>query len=143
MYNSEVGSISNEACVFCPAGSYCLQGAHEPWPCWPGTFQEQQGQTKCSDCPAGTECWAPGMIAATPCPAGTYELNDQCMVTPPGTYSSASSTQPKVCQAGFFSYAGAAECEECPVGTFCEQESTTPILCPPGFFNDKAGAMSF
>lgn len=114
-----------------------------PWECPPGTYQEFEGQTKCSECPAGTECWQPGMFEAIPCPAGSFEVDGQCMVSPPGSYTSPGSTEPKFCQAGFFSYAGADMCTECPVGTFCDMGSSEPILCPGGFYNDRAGATGF
>jgi hypothetical protein len=83
------------------------------------------------------------MVSAVPCPAGSFEVDGQCMITPPGSYSSAGNTEPKFCQAGFFSYAGAASCVECPIGTFCQMNSSEPILCPAGFYNDMAGATGF
>lgn len=65
------------------------------------------------------------------------------MITPPGSYSSAGNTEPKFCQAGFFSYEGASACTECPAGTFCAMGSSEPIICPAGFWNGHAGATGF
>ena len=87
----------------CPAGHYCPdEGTAEPLQCPDGFYQENTGQTECSDkcpegyvcsgvkitfgqtdeCPAGYYCPDEGTIWQTiePCPKGTYR--DANMNTP-------------------------------------------------------------
>ncbi len=37
----------------CPTGYYCEEGSELPEGCPAGTYQDEEGQSSCKDCPAG------------------------------------------------------------------------------------------
>ena len=64
--------------ILCPAGHYCIEGAHVPmpcppgtycsgnnslpWPCKPGTYNLEAMQSSCAPCPAGFICSPSGVV---------------------------------------------------------------------------------
>lgn len=77
-YNSFVGKSSLSDCLDCPAGKYCYSSAlitptencQQGYYCPAGSDESTQ-----LACPAGYYCPS-GAADKTPCPAGTYQMNE-------------------------------------------------------------------
>ena len=95
--------------LLCPKGSFCPKGSSTYISCWAGTYQDEQGQSSCKECPKGFYCGQnqhtlegkecpvghycpPGTVSPTafPCPIGRYNplthahSLDQCIYCDPG-----------------------------------------------------------
>lgn len=53
----------------CPEGTFCKAGSVSPEPCLAGTYNPQEAQANCSDCPPGYYCTT-GSSNITDCPTG-------------------------------------------------------------------------
>jgi hypothetical protein len=179
---------SNAVNWLCAAGSYAPNiGAFEadwagcPFSCTPGTYappgtsgvcekcaagkyQDNEGQTGCTDCQPGYVC-REGAPAALPCPGGTYAEAmltsvDQCIACGPGTFCSVGSIEETPCARGTFNvnysqtvctkcpsgtfqkHEGQTECRECEPGYYCIEGAATPIPCEGGTFGNGTGLKS-
>lgn len=95
--------------VVCNPGQF--KQDEQCFPCAPGTFNPNVGQTSCTPCPTGQSQPLPGQIS--------------CAVCPPGTFANA---------------AGSAACSPCPAGTAQPNSGSTSCpACPQGS-NTPAGS---
>lgn len=102
-------------CAACPPGTYSdYTGVDSCTMCLPTTYQDASGGTACKDCIPGTIS-GDGMDFCNPCPANTYEKENDCASCPSGKYS----TEP-----------GAAECVSCPPNTWSDATSIGCKQCP-------------
>lgn len=89
-YNSLQNRTLLSQCVYCPAGSYCLQGSVNYTQCAPGTYNSLIKATAVSACLSS--------------PAGSFSLSDASIFTN--------------CSAGTFgALPGATACSNCSTGT--------------------------
>lgn len=156
MGSTTVGSI-------CPKGYKCSGSSGAPEPCIPGTFQDKEGQTNCTQCPigyycvnsttinpiecqAGRVCDRRGLISpSTLCPYGWIctgnvgSINEQI---PPITKTDLEEIQirekypfilPIMCNKGYYCSI-ATERKETIMG-----DLTTPQPCNSGDYNDEEG----
>jgi len=168
-YSSELG---RSACLTCPAGFYCINNAQTPTDCPqghfcpsgtgttipscpPGTFTDQFGLDKlseCALCPGGKYCLGGGAspdgncIAGIYCksgaklPNGTVYTGGEFGACPTGKYCPEGSTVPKSCPRGTFnSVSGSGNldnCTQCTGGKYCEQSGLSAVTgdCDEGFF---------
>lgn len=97
-----------------PPGYFSIEGASQPAPCTPGTYQTYPGEASCLECPAGQYCDAFGATGYTLCPFGSY-----CI-------------------------AGTSYPEKCPAGTYGKRKGLNSTLyctkCESGFYCDDVGA---
>lgn len=180
-----IGSYSDKnasSCQICLKGHYCgsnstsllsmstggiawANAGHPSGVCFNGTYCPA-GMTRAPDllrnaCPPGYYCPA-GTPNPVPCPAGTYngqsgqDVLSDCVVTPGGFYSIASSVKPLgLCSPGYYCPSGSSsptqvacpartynpevggatiqDCSMCVAGGYCPKGSAEPIVCPRGF----------
>ncbi|XP_062816991.1 zonadhesin isoform X2 [Anolis carolinensis] len=131
-WSSKTGLAAEEECDLCPAGWFCMTGAHTPsGRCSAGYF-----------CPEGTQT-----STQFPCPAGTYSTRlgngrrEDCMACPGGAYCPEGTAKPAFCPLGtYYSEQGAKstqDCLLCPGGYHCPNMGTiTPHACGTGKFSD-------
>ena len=129
-YNGATGQSLLTACIECPAGSYCMEGAVAPVPCEEGFF-----------CEAGT-----GIDTQYPCAAGTYSNNTgltapgDCVTCPLGHYCPDASNSPIPCRSGTYNptvNVGFADgCLPCEAGRVCDGSglSASNRDCCKGFY---------
>lgn len=105
-----------DACLSCPAGSYCLTPFEDPVQCPPGHYS-LGGQTNCTLCAAGEECPDQSQGPAL-CLEGEYSFsgNYTCTLCPAGYRCPSTSQAPLPCAAGQYSSAGATNCSVCQPG---------------------------
>ena len=77
----------------CPTAHYCPGQIDRPLACLPGTYNNERGQSKCKDCPAGHFCpTKTENFVKNTCPEGYYCLNNTRFARqypcPEGTYNS-------------------------------------------------------
>ncbi len=111
----------------CPMGHFCPTGTSSPLGCPPGTYNNQTGQSNCTECPASYYC--PGNTStywSFPCPTGHY--------CPPGTEY----MDQYPCPLGYYRNNSQGmsvdDCYPCPGGYYCGSEGLEyPTgLCNPG-----------
>lgn len=94
-YNPSTGSVSLEACIPCPKGSFCPLGSSSPEACPKGKYSETTGAASCTSCPAGTynaQTGQTGRSDCIACPIGTYNAStgatsaSACATCPAGKY---------------------------------------------------------
>ena len=120
----------------CPTGHYCPIGTDYPVPCPAGSYQNDENQWECKDCPPGYFCpsntsdYQPNICPSGyyclvnttdqydyPCPPGTFNnLTQQtdlsaCVPCTPGTYcqGSGNSVPTGNCSAGYYCTNGSYE----------------------------------
>eukprot|EP00116_Pleurobrachia_bachei_P018476 sb/3478738/ len=72
-YGDETGSTSEDACMLCPAGSYCPERSQEPILCPAGYYSTEAGADSldiCRTCPSGYYCPNEGIVVPIECPDG-------------------------------------------------------------------------
>ena len=137
-YGPLQGASSLSDCLDCDMGKYCdATGMSAPnaIQCLAGYFCPQ-GQTASNSqstlCPKGHKC-PTGSVAATPCPAGTYQPLTGQIDCPP-------------CQAGYYcDGSDGTQQTECPRGYYCEASTlvANQYPCPAGtYFDDLKGTNS-
>ena len=161
----EPGTFINEtldACVGCPArswcaggatqprpcsrGGFCLTNSSQPTPCEAGRYQGDAGATACKVCPFFAWC-AAGSSAPTPCSSGTVgdaeglKTQEDCLRCKPGHWCSAG--KQINCSSGTYNELTGADdqsfCKPCPPNAFTQGASHTSVtdcLCDPGFFSN-------
>ncbi|XP_055369802.1 uncharacterized protein si:ch211-286b4.4 [Betta splendens] len=146
---------SEETCIVCPVGYYCVGG--EVTPCPEGTYGPKEGLQRLRDC--------------TVCPAGFYCLEGSSrrptsqFLCPQGYYCEAGTATPhgSPCPAGTageqLGQTSRAACKRCREGRFCPAGSSGPglpcargrycpagtleeVICPRGTFTPHQGAIS-
>ena len=73
-------------CSTCPKGFKCpTKGLMAPQPCALGTYQNNEGQSTCIDCPAGMYCNDTRTVSVS-CPSGMYSESGSsiCIECPAG-----------------------------------------------------------
>eukprot|EP00045_Choanoeca_perplexa_P006861 m.59743 g.59743 ORF g.59743 m.59743 type:complete len:2336 (-) comp13823_c0_seq5:1666-8673(-) len=143
----------------CDGGFTCFAGYFRPngnthgacSTCWPGTYQDREGQPSCKVCPAGKYSDRKASSCRS-CPAGKYQPSTEqstCLNAGAGYYvaSQGSSTR-TACPAGWFS-TGATEivCRRCWMapfpGTYQPQTGQSRCLaCASGKHATRIGATS-
>ncbi|GKT33096.1 uncharacterized protein LOC105348209 isoform X2, partial [Aduncisulcus paluster] len=141
----------------CPVGHFCEGGTAVPSACPPGTYNPSTGMKLLSDClpcPESYYCPDSGMEDPTAdgdtykCAAGYYcdggAIREDQTVVPVGYYSTLGSSEPIMCEAGYYSNEeGLSACKECPSGFYCplrtdaatgESDMIDPIDCPAGYY---------
>jgi len=158
-YNPLASRTSSDACLACPAGSFCsVEGTSDyraylcppghycpyaktrsPSPCPSGTYVGKPGAAtleECLPCPEGFACpeataWPQPCQNGTYCPAGSGSATE-CR---PGTYCPALAREPSVSPAAFYQPQRAADFySHCPNGTYCIKGASAPTTCPAGHF---------
>ncbi|XP_071505048.1 uncharacterized protein [Diadema antillarum] len=113
----------------CPLGYHCPQGSELPLGCAEGTYQDEEGQDSCKECPAGYYCLPNATTyldticpAGYYCPAGTtYDIRNPC---PEGTFNNLTGGHNE------------SWCAPCLPGMYC-QGSGNPDptdYCDPGWY---------
>ena len=155
-----------DACLQCPAGSFCTGDSSPARECTPGSYAPRPGMALCALCPAGQyqggvgaeaceSCtlysWcSEGSSAPTPCATGTVGSlpglisADQCDACPPGFWCSAGVAI--ACGASTYSDAVNATnegtCTPCPANSRSPSGSTSIDVCTCNeAFYDKRPAM--
>ena len=140
-------------------------GAQE---CPVGSYQPNEGQSSCIDCPAGQLCDTTAMTAPGECPIGKYcpaetnSVNNEAIDCPAGTYNDITNIgeeelcipcEPgKYCNAGSTARSDAIDCDEtffCPFGSSAGNSYTETYefghedsgICPAGY-NCPAGTIA-
>ena len=141
-----------DACMPCPAGSWCAGGSTQPQPCSRGTYCPANVSVS-TDCPAGrfgeelklTDANCSGICTRghyceegsstpLPCEAGRYHdstlevllSKEDCIPCEPGFSCPAGAAQPDGCAPGSFApNASSATCDRCPAGTYQSDEQAT------------------
>ncbi|XP_033632271.1 sushi, von Willebrand factor type A, EGF and pentraxin domain-containing protein 1-like [Asterias rubens] len=163
--------LDTEECINCAVGSYLETAAHECRVCEEGTYQDEEGQDYCKNCPSGTwtagtqakdisECrtqcnpgtFSPsGLSTCKPCPIGSYQhgfKKHACIPCREGTTTSAKGTSSSrncraVCSPGKYSVTGLRPCKPCPMGMYQpEQHQTECLPCPDNKMTTDEGAIS-
>lgn len=141
--------------ALCPAGHHCSAGARSGTACETGSYQPNQGQTSCIDCPAGFFCprntsqltgreCSKGFTCAkkvrSQCGQGTYNMllgqasRTACVPCDPGHFCQSPELAPQKCDKGFFCLRSAttarpdqsASAGKCRPGYFCVQGTANP-----------------
>ena len=109
-----------------PPGTYTTEGASQPVPCAPGTYNSNTRQAECQPCLVGHFCPNQTTTSPTPCPAGHYCIQgtvspERC---PPGTFSNDTHLEAE------------SECQQCPPGYFCQSNGQTAPSgkCSAGYY---------
>ncbi|XP_062894523.1 delta-like protein 1 [Mobula hypostoma] len=146
-YYCNAGSTQPDQHI-CPAGFYCPGSTVVPIPCPTGTYSNNTGNEKESDCQlclSGQFCEGQGNVAPDgPCLAGFYcppgqrSASPTSFLCPSGHYCPSGTSIPLACQGGTYqAQEGQEICESCPAGFFCEFSNGSggkvPELCPMGF----------
>ncbi|XP_014671305.1 PREDICTED: sushi, von Willebrand factor type A, EGF and pentraxin domain-containing protein 1-like [Priapulus caudatus] len=123
--------LHNNTCFNCPKGTYYNPEYRDCVGCLTGTYQDEEGQLDCKECPDNKTTIGEGGNAVSDCRVkckpGHYSTTrlEPCLACPAGTY-----------QPGH----GENECTPCPnklttlEGAQLESECTT--LCPKGYFSE-------
>ena len=147
----------------CRAGNMCSDGRE--FPCPPGTYSSEDGQTSCTPCAPGFFCDAGSDSAqqhrcgaiSVYCPEGSQEPTrvSDGYYSSEGTKDTRSSQTP--CPPGFYCVDGVRrKCEAgrygqisalgdgacsglCPMGHYCPEATVNPIPCPAGSFGASEG----
>ncbi|XP_072885876.1 uncharacterized protein [Hemitrygon akajei] len=146
-YYCNTGSTQPDQHI-CPAGFYCPDSTAVPIPCLAGTYSNNTGNEKESDCQlclSGQFCEGHGNVAPDGpclhgfyCPPGQSSASPTSFLCPPGHYCPSGTSIPLACQGGTYQMQEGQEiCESCPAGFFCEFSNgfggNVPELCPMGF----------
>nr|XP_056705184.1 sushi, von Willebrand factor type A, EGF and pentraxin domain-containing protein 1 [Euleptes europaea] len=108
--------LRGRMCVNCPLGTYYSLEHHACESCWIGTYQDEEGQLECKNCPSGSYTEFLHSRSVSECKA-------QCK---PGTYS------PN----------GLEICESCPLGKYQPAAGSKQcISCPENMSTVKRGAV--
>ena len=117
----------------CPKGHFCELGTAFPVGCRRGTYNPNDGESACFECPAGYFCPENSTdYNPYPCPAGYYCPNRTGYATqypcPRGYYNDAPNG------------VSLDDCTPCPGGEYCNGTGlTVPTgLCAPGYFCFRA-----
>ncbi|XP_069096987.1 sushi, von Willebrand factor type A, EGF and pentraxin domain-containing protein 1 isoform X1 [Pleurodeles waltl] len=128
--------LKGRMCVNCPVGTYYSLEHHTCESCWKGTYQDDEGQMECKNCP-------PGSYTEYLHSRSILECKAQCK---PGTFSSSGLETCESCPLGTFQPAsGSRNCEACPkrmstVKRGALDVSECGVLCPAGEFS-RSGLM--
>eukprot|EP00794_Sanderia_malayensis_P007556 gene7556-8393_t len=115
--NGTGSTTDRSKCVKCPAGTSYNAGTKKCQVCQAGTYQEQDGQMSCKQCPQGFSTHGYGSNNHTSCKK----------ICPPGTYSET----------------GLETCLACPKGLYQPgRNSTSCVSCPTGKGTSKIGSAS-
>jgi len=133
--------------------------------CSAGTWQNDEGATKCDACPRGSFC-PRGASAPLPCKEGSHssatnlQSAARCVPTDPGSFAPTGSTVQTACAAGTIAPMqsmskceqcsagtwqndeGATKCAGCPRGSFCPRGTVVPLSCEGGSFSNKTNLAS-
>ena len=120
----------------CPVSYYCPEGTTIPLACPGGTYNDDTGAGKlseCDDCAGGFYC-SEGEIpvackGGTYCPAGSSEP----IACEGGKYCPPQSLESISCDAGYYCPTNSSSPTWCDEGYYCPFESTIPSLCPAGY----------
>ncbi|XP_069750647.1 neurogenic locus notch homolog protein 4-like [Narcine bancroftii] len=133
----------------CPAGFYCPNSTVTPHPCPSGTYSNDTGNKKesnCQPCLSGQFCDGSGneapdgpCLAGFYCPPGQSSASPISYVCPVGYFCPKGTSIPVKCKGGTYqAQEGQDLCEPCPAGFFCpfanDSGERFPELCPKGFF---------
>ncbi|EDO40915.1 predicted protein, partial [Nematostella vectensis] len=133
----------------CPRGYFSIAGSAECQGCTAGTYNNQEGQSSCLECPAGYYCYANTTdFQPFPCPAGHYcQKNTPTphhAPCPPGTFNPKtggnSSLDCLPCTPGTYcqGFGNAAPTNSCAAGYYCpggDQEARPAAFrCQRGYY---------
>ncbi|XP_029373644.1 multiple epidermal growth factor-like domains protein 6, partial [Echeneis naucrates] len=167
---SHLGASSPEACLPCPAGTFCSQsGLSQPtglceagYYCPAGStspnFTEYQGNSSGIHlCPSGHYCPS-GTGHPLPCPAGSFSVSrglkevGECPLCPPGRFCDKPAipvySDALPCHAGYVCLGGSSSPSPsnifhgylCPAGHRCPAGSANEVPCEPGTYSPAPGA---
>jgi hypothetical protein len=153
-YRATPGATSASQCLSCPTGQSsnashtgCTSQYAGPnaYSCNPGWFSPLKNV--CEMCVPGNYCQGGNPAVMTPCPANTYNVNNnsrfpnQCLPCPAGRYSHAGATFCK-CPEGQRSVwiNGVIGCANCPAGQTSSPSGSNCVTCPPGQTSISGGA---
>ena len=112
----------------CRPNHYCEPGAKDEYSCLPGTYQNNQAQSKCNDCRSGKYCPGKPLVDDT-----VYNNDTNC-----NGYSCS-------CIEGHYCESNSVRATPCPVGTYGRDGTTTYnkvencIACDAGHYCDVEG----
>ena len=147
----------------CPVGTYASGGTcvesdpgwyadgihpYEQFPCPPGSFQPNSGQSNCIPTNPGYFVNETSAIIQNPCPPGSYQPDSgqtTCLLTDPGNFSSSeTSTFQTQCPSGEYQpNHSSTGCIDASPGNFVQNPGAhqqTP--CPPGQYQPMWGSTS-
>ena len=121
-----------DACMPCPAGSWCAGGSTQPQQCSRGTFCPANA-SRPIECAAGRFGSTPGLTNAS--------CSGVCTL---GHFCEAASSIPQPCPSGryhdpaLYVLVSEDDCARCPRGVWCNSGVANP--CAPSTYNDREGA---
>ncbi|GMF37121.1 unnamed protein product [Phytophthora fragariaefolia] len=136
---SAFGKTEENETHTCPAGSYCPEGTYLPIPCPVGTYSNETGLVKTTDCifcDEGMYCNDVGLVEPSGlCDAGFFcKRNNTCSNPSSGVIkivtNAANSAELSIYFGG----------QSCPTGSYCPQGAASPILCPEGSYTNTTGS---
>ena len=116
---------------YCTTGQYCPTGSSEATSCLAGTYQDENRQASCKNCPAGFYCLTGTTdYSSTVCPTGYYCPSSTEFIT---EYA---------CSLGTYNptlgLTTSAQCLQCPPGYSCRSSGKSMLIasdiCNPGYF---------
>jgi hypothetical protein len=124
------GADLPNACIQCPAGSFCVGHSLPPQQCLANTYSALSSASCSSNCPAGFKVDVQQCVA---CPTGEVSTSGFSMfcknVCPPGSYFKLGTSECPFCPAGYFSNVfNATACMLCPKCIYLHQVSCWIIL---------------
>ena len=175
-----LGNVSD--CIVCLPGYMCMPGSDTPTRCSmgsyagagqdlcsmceAGSYQDEEGQSSCKDCPAGNDC-PRGSTVPLPasCLPGMFASNitdvtsrDDCQPCADGFECPGGDAQPRRCRPGtkgppnrtisdrmdcalcsggsYQDSPGATACISCVAGSYCPVGSASPLPCLRGSFSN-------
>lgn len=141
----------NTACVDCPAGYNCPEGAahFELYPCPKGGYcLEGKAVTPCPESTYNDALYGASAAACKTCGIGhecQIESVDKGTVCPEGNYCPRGGTKSSFpCPAGTHGASrtgkrDVSECLPCPPGNYCPEGSAAPTKSPAGFYSPLTG----
>jgi hypothetical protein len=142
-FSEKVGCTSNTCCKNCPVGfSQAFNASAFCIGCRAGTFNTEEGKSKCKECPRGK--FKPALSdkssLCNKCPAGyaqNFTSQAQCSACMPGMTAGVAGSQTCVkCEKGRYVGHKASKTPNCklaPIGKYVSDGSTSTIPVPEGF----------
>lgn len=154
-------------CLKSPTGTFSRANVLQSEPCPRGTFSTLEGQSECTECPAGKYLDDIGSSSADDCrncPSGKFstavgatgcsgcgvgqiynDTDTKCIVCTAGKFSGVDDTECRDCVPGTWSDEGVGSCIPCEIGTYSTAAAATSIDtcidCLPGTYGSTDGAV--
>ncbi|XP_041117630.1 sushi, von Willebrand factor type A, EGF and pentraxin domain-containing protein 1 isoform X2 [Polyodon spathula] len=143
--------LKGRMCVNCPVGTYFSLEHKACESCWIGSYQDEEGQLECKNCPAGSSTVYMHSRSAAECKAqckpGTYSPNglETCESCPLGKYQPVFGSKfcvacPEVMSTVNRGAVGVSECGVlCPAGQFSRSGLMPCYPCPRDYYQPDSG----